>query len=102
MSGKGKEEWVKNLYTKTGLADNFTPGDCFLAAIQRNKNVRGHTFSECLEAACQVNMQLCAVLIFAVAYVFLVRNYEYCVHHFNRSKKCAPASSLQPATATLN
>lgn len=71
MSGKGKEEWVKNLYTKTGLADNFTPGDCFLAAIQRNKNVRGHTFSECLEAACQVNMQLCAVLIFAVAYVFL-------------------------------
>ena len=70
---EGKEKWVKNLYTKTGLPDNFTPDDCFLAAIQRNKNVRGHTFSECLVAACQVNMQLCAVFIFAVAYVFLVR-----------------------------
>ena len=76
MSSKmkeGKEKWVKNLYTKTGLPDNYTPDDCFLAAIQRNKNVRGHTFSECLVAACQVNMQLCAVFIFAVAYVFLVR-----------------------------
>ena len=39
---EAKEKWVKNLYTKTGLPDNFTPGDCFLAAIQRNKNVRGH------------------------------------------------------------
>jgi len=67
MSGK----WVKNLYTKTGLPDNYTPEDCFLDAIQRNKNVRGHTFWECLVAACQVNMQLCAVLVFAAAYVFL-------------------------------
>ena len=79
-----KGEWVKNLYTKTGLPDNFTPGDCFLAAIQRNKNVRGHTFWECLVAACQVNMQLCSVLIFSVAYVFLVRilcSSHYCLYH---------------------
>jgi phosphatidylinositol glycan class C protein len=68
ISGQRPKSWVRNLYTKTGLPDNYTPDDCFLAAIQRNKNVHRYTFAQCLVVACQVNLQLCAVLLFALAY----------------------------------
>ncbi len=63
--------WARNLYTKTGLPDNETPKECFLDAIQKNKNVRQYAFCECALAACQVSLQLCAVLVFVVSYLGL-------------------------------
>ena len=63
--------WQRNLYTKTGLPDNYTPADCFLAAIERNKNPRVYELAEVEVAAGSVAMQICAVVLFYLAYTSL-------------------------------
>ena len=34
--------------------DNYTPDECFLAAIEKNKNLHKYTFNQCLQGSCQV------------------------------------------------
>ena len=63
--------WRRNLYEKTGLPDNFAPDNSFLAAIQRNKNVRRWSFAECLIASSHVTLQICAALNFIYCYIHL-------------------------------
>ena len=60
--------WRRNLYEKTGLPDNFTPDDCFLAAIRRNQNVRRYSLRQCLPKACLVSLQASAVVAFYACY----------------------------------
>ena len=71
--GGGGGSWKRNLFEKTGLPDNYTPDDCFLAAIQRNKNVVKHSLSQCILSACQVSLQLNALFLFLFAYLCLAR-----------------------------
>ena len=59
-------EWQRNLYTATRRPDNYTPDDCFLAAIERNKNVNKYAMGQCVPNACQVSLQLCSVTLFQV------------------------------------
>lgn len=66
--------WRKVLYLKTGLPDNYTPKHCFLAAIQRNKNVRLYTKEECFKGAAVVGRQISLVIIFWSLYVYLSEN----------------------------
>ena len=61
----------RNLFQKTGLDDNYTPEHCFLAAIQRNKNVIKHTLGQCIVSACQVSLQLNSLLLFLLSYFSL-------------------------------
>ena len=63
---KASSSWQRNLYTATRHPDNFTPDDCFLAAIERNKNVNKYSLAQCVPSACQVSLQLCAVMLFQV------------------------------------
>ena len=63
--------WQRNLFQKTGLDDNYTPEHCFLAAIQRNKNVVKHTLGQCILSACQVSLQLNSLFLFLLSYVSL-------------------------------
>jgi hypothetical protein len=63
--------WSRNLYERTNLPDNYTPDDCFLAAIQRNKNVNRYNFGQCCSNACGVTLQLCSVVLFLVSYAAL-------------------------------
>ena len=60
--------WQKNLYTKTGLPDNYTPENQFLAAIERNKHQRKYEIGEVRDAAARVALQMCAVYLFYLAY----------------------------------
>lgn len=73
MDKSAASRWRRNLYEKTGLPDNFTPEDCFLAAIQRNKHVGRHSFGRCVANACPVALQTAAVVLFYVSYVSLQR-----------------------------
>ena len=52
-NGKTKR-WKKILYEDSGYPDNFTPEESFLAAIEKNKNVRLYEFQECLLGAAVV------------------------------------------------
>lgn len=70
---KKTRPWRRNLFEKTDLPDNFTPPDCFLAAIQRNKNLERHSLEKCVQAACQVSLQLNALVLFILCYLFLDR-----------------------------
>lgn len=62
-NGKTKR-WKKILYEDSGYPDNFTPEESFLAAIEKNKNVRLYEFQECLLGAAVVGQELSVVLIF--------------------------------------
>lgn len=63
--------WRKVLYERGKFPDNYTPDSCFLAAIERNKNLHKYTFRQCLMGSCQVSLQLAFVLLFSVAYTSL-------------------------------
>lgn len=62
-NGKTKR-WHKILYKTSGFPDNFTPEESFLAAIEKNKNVRLYKLSECLTGAAVVGQEMSLVLIF--------------------------------------
>jgi len=61
--------WRRNLYEDTGLPDNYTPDDCFLDAIQRNRDLPRHAFAKCVCAAARVSLQMAAMALFVLAYV---------------------------------
>lgn len=67
--------WKKVLYEQNPFPDNFTPDECFLAAIERNKNLHSYTFTQCLQGSCQVALQACAVILFGTIYNFLDSNW---------------------------
>jgi hypothetical protein len=50
--------WKKVLYQQNPFPDNYTPDECFLAAIEKNKNLHKYTFRQCLQGSCQVNIIL--------------------------------------------
>lgn len=63
--------WRKTLYERTGLADNYTPPECFLAAIQRNKDLRLYSRAECLAGAAVLGRELSLVITFWSLYHYL-------------------------------
>jgi len=70
-NGKATKVWRKVLYERNGFADNFTPQHCFLAAMQRNKNVRLYTKEECFKGAAVVGRQISLVIIFCSLYLYI-------------------------------
>jgi len=70
LNGKTKR-WQKCLYKTSGFPDNFTPEESFLAAIEKNKNIRLYTLQECLKGAAVVGQSVSVVLIFWSLYEFL-------------------------------
>jgi len=72
---KSGEVWQKVLFRRpNNFPDNFTPDECFLAAIKRNQNLHKYTFRQCFQGACQVALQMSMVLFFSMAYVALNEN----------------------------
>ena len=50
--------WKKVLYEQNPFPDNYTPDECFLAAIQMNLNLHKYTFWQCLQGSSQVRRLL--------------------------------------------
>jgi len=69
-NGKVKA-WRKTLYEDHGYPDNYTPPEYFLAAIEKNKNLRVYSLSECFSGAAEVGQELSVVIIFWSCYKFL-------------------------------
>eukprot|EP00090_Calanus_glacialis_P036575 TRINITY_DN6250_c0_g1_i1.p1 TRINITY_DN6250_c0_g1~~TRINITY_DN6250_c0_g1_i1.p1 ORF type:complete len:284 (-),score=87.04 TRINITY_DN6250_c0_g1_i1:37-888(-) len=69
-NGKMKK-WRKTLYEDNGYPDNYTPPEYFLAAIERNKNLRVYSLWECFSGAAGVGQELSVVIIFWCCYKFL-------------------------------
>ena len=47
--------WKKVLFHRSeAFPDNFTPDECFLAAIKRNQNLHNYTLLQCFLGASQV------------------------------------------------
>jgi hypothetical protein len=63
--------WKKTLYERTGLPDNYTPKESFLAAIQRNKGLRLYSRTECLQGASVLGRELSLVFTFWSLYLYL-------------------------------
>ena len=63
--------WRKTLYERTGLPDNYTPPESWLAAIQRNKNLRLYSRRECLAGAAVLGRELSLVITFWSLYLYL-------------------------------
>lgn len=55
VSGKA---WRKVLFERGDFPDNFTPDECFLAAIKRNQNLNNYTYRQCFQGAIQVNLTI--------------------------------------------
>lgn len=51
---KTNKKWRKVLFERETFPDNFTPDECFLAAIKRNQNLHEYTFWQCFHGASQV------------------------------------------------
>jgi len=49
MTNGRTKQWRKVLYENGGYPDNYTPPESFLAAIERNKNLRLYTKRECFQ-----------------------------------------------------
>ncbi len=57
------------LFQRGQFPDNYTPEESFLVAIKRNQNLHKYSISQCFHGACQVTLQICMVLSFALAYL---------------------------------
>ena len=61
--------WQKVLFHRPRtFPDNFTPDECFLAAIKRNQNLHKYTLQQCFLGATQVSF----IVIFKMSSYFLV------------------------------
>lgn len=47
--GSGGGGWSKILYSTQGFPDNYTPPESFLAAIQRNKDLKVYSVADCFQ-----------------------------------------------------
>lgn len=63
--------WERVLYKQQGFPDNYTPPGTFLAAIQRNKNLRLYSVMECLQGGAIVGREISLVITFWSLYVYL-------------------------------
>lgn len=72
MSNGTVRKWKKILYEDNGYPDNFTPKECFLAAIEKNKNIRVYNRLECFNGAAIVGTEVSLVVIFWCGYNSLV------------------------------
>jgi len=67
------KRWRKVLYEDNqGYEDHFTPKESFLAAIEKNKNVRLYSLAECLAGAAEVGKEVSSVVIFWSCHQFLL------------------------------
>lgn len=64
--------WRKILYEENGFPDNYTPKESFLAAIERNKNIKLYTKWECFQGAAVVGKEVSLVIIFWCCYCSLL------------------------------
>ena len=64
-------KWKKTLYEDSGYPDNYTPPEYFLAAIEKNKDLRLYSLWECFSGAVEVGQELSVVTIFCCCYSFL-------------------------------
>jgi len=65
--------WRKVLYEDNqGFEDNFTPSGSFLAAIERNRDVRLYSRGECLQGAAGVAREVCRVVVLWSTYRLLL------------------------------
>ena len=71
MSNGKVKRWRKILYEDNGYPDNYTPPESFLAAIEKNKNLRVYSLLECFSGAAQVGLRVDVVIIFWSCYRFL-------------------------------
>ena len=71
MSNGKVKKWRKTLYEDNGYPDNYTPPESFLAAIEKNKNLRVYSLWECFSGAAEVGKELSVVIIFWCCYKFL-------------------------------
>jgi len=71
MSNGTVRKWKKILYEDNGHPDNFTPKECFLAAIEKNKNIRVYNLFECFNGAATVGTEVSLVVIFWCGYYSL-------------------------------
>ena len=63
--------WQKVLFHRPRtFPDNFTPDECFLAAIKRNQNLHKYTLQQCFLGATQVSFII----------IFKMSSYFFCVH----------------------
>ena len=59
--------WQKVLFHRPRtFPDNFTPDECFLAAIKRNQNLHKYTLQQCFLGATQVSF----IMIFKMSRYF--------------------------------
>jgi len=73
MSNGTVKKWRKILYEDDqGYPDNFTPTESFLAAIEKNKNLRLYSLEECLLGAAEVGKEVSSVFVFWSCYQFLL------------------------------
>ncbi len=63
--------WTKKLYERSGLPDNYTPKESFLAAIERNKDLRLYSRRECLQGASLLGRELSLLITFWSLYLYL-------------------------------
>eukprot|EP00092_Neocalanus_flemingeri_P015941 GFUD01017258.1.p1 GENE.GFUD01017258.1~~GFUD01017258.1.p1 ORF type:complete len:281 (-),score=81.66 GFUD01017258.1:619-1461(-) len=71
MSNGKVPKWRKTLYEDNGYPDNYTPPECFLAAIEKNKNLLLYSLWECFSGAAEVGKEMSVVIIFWCCYKFL-------------------------------
>jgi len=69
------KKWKKCLYENYGFPDNYTPEESFLAAMQRNKNVRLYNKTECLQGGAVVGREVSIVVTFWSLYLYLSEGY---------------------------
>eukprot|EP00088_Acartia_fossae_P030581 TRINITY_DN3158_c0_g1_i1.p1 TRINITY_DN3158_c0_g1~~TRINITY_DN3158_c0_g1_i1.p1 ORF type:complete len:272 (+),score=21.86 TRINITY_DN3158_c0_g1_i1:405-1220(+) len=63
--------WRKCLYENYGYPDNYTPPESFLAALQKNKDLKLYTKKECLQGGAVVGREFSIVLTFCSLYLYL-------------------------------
>jgi hypothetical protein len=63
--------WTKKLYERSGLPDNYTPKESFLAAIERNKDLRLYSRRECLQGASLLGREVSLLITFWSLYLYL-------------------------------
>ena len=71
MANGKMKKWKKTLYEDSTYPDNYTPPECFLAAIEKNKDLRLYSLWECFSGAAEDGQELSVVTIFCCCYSFL-------------------------------
>lgn len=91
MMKNGKvKRWRKVLYEDNqGFPDNYTPTESFLAAIEKNKDLRLYSLQECLQGAAEVGKEVSSVVVF------------WCTHSLLLTHSLSPSSLLTAMAALL-